>query len=703
MGGTTGASTGKATLELHHVAAQDGLLVKVQPPRAPTQDIHHVPCDIVLVIDISGSMGSAAPVPGEDTSEDTGLSVLDLTKHAAFTIIETMDERDRLGIVTFGTKSRIVQSLEPMTDENKDKSRSRIKALRPIDSTNLWHGLLDGIKLFSNEQDSPRVPAIMILTDGQPNHMCPSMGYIPKLQSMPPLPASIHTFGFGYSLRSGLLKSLAEYGGGNFAFIPDAGMIGTVFVHALANLQSTFATNAHLTLTYASPVEIKETTGKEVGQQAPLTTSQGHKQLTISLGNIQYGQSRDIWLQLKNTPQIESFYTEKGYIDAGQPDSLIIDTTLNFKSMETEEFVETRTSLRQSMLDTPNISKAELAYHESRAQICKFLSTLFPLGSDDEHRAISPGHGKESTKRDLAKLIADVPAQYFDDVRNKSLMEDLNGPEPKGQISLAIESNEFFSKWGKHFLPSYLNAHTRQICNSFKDSGPLQYGVDSPLFVACRTRLDNAFDSLPAPEPSRRRRSGSSNTYSAPISMARYRNVSGVCFAGSTPVELASGKMVEIKRLKRGLKVKTPMGPRKVAIVLKTPVTNETLCRVGPLLVTPWHPISADGKEWNFPASTAERTVRYTGAVYSVLLEQDRNANAHAIKVAGSWGVTLGHGIVRGDDVRGHEFFGDYARVGKSLMQLPRARRNGVVVGQGVERCEETGLVKGFKMAPAAC
>jgi hypothetical protein len=42
---------------------------------------------------------------------------------------------------------------------------------------------------------------------------------------MEELPATIHTFGFGYNLRSSLLKSIAEVSGGNYAFIPDAGMI----------------------------------------------------------------------------------------------------------------------------------------------------------------------------------------------------------------------------------------------------------------------------------------------------------------------------------------------------------------------------------------------------------------------------------------------------------------------------------------------
>lgn len=45
---------------------------------------------------------------------------------------------------------------------------------------------------------------------------------------MEQLPASIHTFGFGYNLRSGLLKSIAEFGGGNYSFIPDAGMIVSI-------------------------------------------------------------------------------------------------------------------------------------------------------------------------------------------------------------------------------------------------------------------------------------------------------------------------------------------------------------------------------------------------------------------------------------------------------------------------------------------
>ena len=58
-----------------------------------------------------------------------------------------------------------------------------------------------------------------------PNTQCPPQGYVPKLRQMMPLSAPIHTFGFGYRLRSGLLKSIADIGGGSYNFIPDSSML----------------------------------------------------------------------------------------------------------------------------------------------------------------------------------------------------------------------------------------------------------------------------------------------------------------------------------------------------------------------------------------------------------------------------------------------------------------------------------------------
>jgi hypothetical protein len=100
-------------LSIHPLASQEGILVKVEPPTSPPDsNLSHVPCDIVLVIDVSWSMCKAAPLVGLDhlgavTKEHAGYSVLDITKHAALTVLETLNERDRLGIVTFSTTAKV--------------------------------------------------------------------------------------------------------------------------------------------------------------------------------------------------------------------------------------------------------------------------------------------------------------------------------------------------------------------------------------------------------------------------------------------------------------------------------------------------------------------------------------------------------------------------------------------------------------------
>lgn len=255
-------------VQVHPLPSKDGLLIKVQPPRDPSGgNLSPSPCDLVLAIDVSGSMRARAPAPemAGVENEEYDLTVLDLVKHAARTILETLDAKDRLGIVTFASRSQVgappsvfyshtltltqtyeqvLQPLMAMTPENKAKTLKKIDKMQPTNMTNLWHGVRDGLSLFQDQDDTQSaggsVRALLVLTDGMPNHMCPQQGYVPKLRAMGPLPATIHTFGFGYELRSGLLKSIAEVGGGNYAFIPDAGMLVSCFLLRLVASQLSF-------------------------------------------------------------------------------------------------------------------------------------------------------------------------------------------------------------------------------------------------------------------------------------------------------------------------------------------------------------------------------------------------------------------------------------------------------------------------------
>jgi hypothetical protein len=187
---------------------------------------------------------------------------------------------------------------------------------------------------------------------------------------------------------------------------------------------------------------------------------------------------------------------------------------------------------------------------------------------------------------------------------NNGLIGDLSS-----QIRLALTEKYFF-RWGKHFLPSIHGAHAKQQCNSFKDPGPLQYGEHSRLFIACRDRLDYIFDTLPPPKPSITITDESGSVKEVTVSMSEYRNENGNCFAAVCQVKLSNGSKAKASTLRKSTEVWTPNGGRKVVAIIATRVKEKEMCKIGQLLITPWHPIRYNAK-WVFPDSVAESKVKY--------------------------------------------------------------------------------------------
>ncbi|KAL5606830.1 uncharacterized protein BROUX77_004023 [Berkeleyomyces rouxiae] len=238
--------------------------------------------------------------------------------------------------------------------------------------------------------------------------------------------------------------------------------------------------------------------------------------------------------------------------------------------------------------------------------------------------------------------------------------------------------------------------------------------------------------SRPHSGPAPQKPSSSTSTSASTNSAAASTN-SAACFASSTLVTLASGAKVPMRHLRRGMRVQTPLGPRRVAALLMTVVTDLPVCDVRGVLVTAWHPVSHEATSWHFPRWVASGHGRYTGRMCSVLLEKDPNPRAHAVWVSpaapaatalaapaapaatstststsqppapphapylGFWGVTLGHGLRKPNrhDVRAHPFFGDYAVVVRNLISLG-VGEGGIVMSGGVLREQTTGLAVGF-------
>jgi hypothetical protein len=53
-----------------------------------------------------------------------------------------------------------------------------------------------------------------------------------------------------------------------------------------------------------------------------------------------------------------------------------------------------------------------------------------------------------------------------------SLIKDMESDtDGEGQVGKALEKQEWWSKWGKHYLPALRIAHIIEMCTNFKDPG----------------------------------------------------------------------------------------------------------------------------------------------------------------------------------------------------------------------------------------
>lgn len=232
----------------------------------------------------------------------------------------------------------------------------------------------------------------------------------------------------------------------------------------------------------------------------------------------------------------------------------------------------------------------------------------------------------------------------------KEFMRDIHGPDPEGQVGMAA-TEEYFARWGEHYMRSYLRAQQLQQCMNFKDPGLQIYGGD--LFHQNQMAADKAFDELAPPEPSGR---APVENYSPPRSMrsltASFNNPSGGCFTGDCKVLMSHAAKKPIKDIQAGDLVWSNVGYTRViaVVVCHTKAKSQPISRINSLSITPWHPILVNG-DWVFPADLYFYSERMIKTVYNLVLER-----GHIIDVEGILTCTLGHGIT--GPVIEHPFFG---------------------------------------------
>lgn len=239
-----------------------------------TPDGEAAPLDVAFVIDISGSMATEV-----SSGESDGFSILDVVKHAILTCLEGFRPQDKVSLVVYSTEARVLMPSRCMDAGGKACIKIKLAGMDAENSTNIWDGLRLGLEQL------PRGGTVFLLTDGQPNRS-PPRGEVHELKKALDGRDDIvvNTFGFGYNLNTALLLNLARVTQGSYSFIPGIGLVGTIFVHAMANLCTSTTKHFRLAIETEGTVDLSEAEKTSWGYFLPV-------------GRITKGQSRDIFIE----------------------------------------------------------------------------------------------------------------------------------------------------------------------------------------------------------------------------------------------------------------------------------------------------------------------------------------------------------------------------------------------------------------------
>eukprot|EP00755_Sulcionema_specki_P006961 Sspe_Gene.5406::Locus_1782_Transcript_1_1_Confidence_1.000_Length_2216::g.5406::m.5406 len=503
----------------------------------PEEGDQRTPCDVCCVVDVSGSMSTEATMRNSSGGrEGHGLSLLDVVKHAVKTVIHTLGENDRLGLVTFESAARTEFSLMAMDSVGKKKALSKVDELHTLGATNLWAGLEMGMEVLRKDQRGSN-SAVLLLTDGMPNNNPPEgivqafRNYIDRAKG---LQCAVNTFGFGYSLDSPLLHKLAVEGGGMYSFIPDSSFVGTAFVHAMAGLAAGCARKAQLSLEGVDGAQVCSV----LGNRETVTECSWGKQ--VGLGGLLFGQQRSVVFRL----DLSGHATKKGHVATA---------TLTY-----EDFAGKEHRMEKDLMlpDEGTALSREHAVQWCRSEFVDQLGAVLHDSCKDESqgdaRGGRGGYGGGRQARIpqpcLPELnvvesflrLVEVAGVGDEPCVGQGLVVDM-----KGQVAEALSKNEFFSRWGRHYLLSLMRSHQQQQCVNFKDPGMQFYG--GKLFKEVRDHADDVFCNLPPPKPSVNRAGAQRVT-----SMQRYHCARNPCFHGKSLVKLESGETRPVQEVRRG-------------------------------------------------------------------------------------------------------------------------------------------------------
>ncbi|MEL6581562.1 MAG: VWA domain-containing protein [Cyanobacteria bacterium J06621_12] len=263
--------------QINNSQRQLSLAISAIPDSASAE----LPLNLCLVLDRSGSM-SERP--------------LEMVKEAAISIIGKLKPEDRISVVAFDHRAKVIVPNQLAVDIEPIKQKIRLMVADG--GTAIDEGLRLGLKEVA-AYNLHAVSRIFLLTDGENEHgdnnRCLKLAELSAEYNV-----TIDTLGFGEHWNQDVLEQIADSAQGTLAYIEQPNLAVQEFERLLTRAQSVGLTNSSLTLELMPKVRLAEL--KPVAQVAPETIElpihlEGNY-FTVRLGDLMMDRPRVILVNL---------------------------------------------------------------------------------------------------------------------------------------------------------------------------------------------------------------------------------------------------------------------------------------------------------------------------------------------------------------------------------------------------------------------
>ncbi|KAK9799040.1 hypothetical protein AB5N19_04877 [Seiridium cardinale] len=256
--------------------------------KSPSFSSVHVPIDVVVVVPISSSMQGVK---------------INLVRDALKFMVGNLGERDRMGLVTFGSGGGGVP-IVGMTTKAWHGWNNVLASIKPVGQKSHRADVVEGANvamdlLMQRKHNNP-IATIMLISDASTSD-ADSVDFVVSRAEAAKI--TIHSFGLGMTHKPDTMIELSTRTKASYTYVKDWMMLRECLAGCLGSMQSLSHQNVKLKLKLpeGSPAKFHKVSGA-----LQVTKRATGRDAEASLGDLRFGDKRDILVQLVIVPDTSS-------------------------------------------------------------------------------------------------------------------------------------------------------------------------------------------------------------------------------------------------------------------------------------------------------------------------------------------------------------------------------------------------------------